>query len=73
MTLQEFIDAQGLNYTSYARRLGWAPQVVQRYCLPEGHPDRRIPRPDAMREIYRDTRGKVTPNDFYGVGQGAVA
>jgi DNA-binding XRE family transcriptional regulator len=58
--LGEYIRAQGITRSEFARRMGVSAQAVNRYC--DGD---RIPRLPQLRKIYELTGGDVTPNDFY--------
>ena len=60
MTLAEFLDANNLTASEFARQITVSPETVSRYCNRE-----RVPRKDEMQRIFDATEGKVTPNDFY--------
>lgn len=40
-------------------------ETVRGYCLPFSHPDRKVPRPEAMARIYELTAGEITPDSFH--------
>lgn len=44
---------------------GMSGEAVRGYCLPFGHPDRKVPRPEAMERIYERTGGEITPDSFH--------
>ena len=61
MFLRDYLKAESLSYGEFARRIGAKnARTVQRYV--EGA---RIPRPDKMERIGRETGGRVGPADFY--------
>jgi transcriptional regulator with XRE-family HTH domain len=62
MTLTEYLHANDLTASEFARRMGVSPQAVHRYC--DGG---RVPRKPEMEKILDLTDGLVTPNDFFGV------
>lgn len=59
MKLRQWLADQGLSQAAFAERIGRAQQSVARYCAG------RVPDPDAMAAIARETAGAVAPNDFY--------
>jgi transcriptional regulator with XRE-family HTH domain len=62
MTLTEYLHANKLTASEFARQMGVSPQAVHRYC--DGD---RLPRKSEMEKILELTDGVVTPNDFFGV------
>ncbi|PWR24964.1 XRE family transcriptional regulator [Zavarzinia aquatilis] len=71
MQLADWIAANGQNRSSFGRSIGERPMTISRYCLPAGHPHRRIPKEETMRKIFVATGGLVTANDFYGIAEAA--
>ncbi len=60
MTLETFLIKTGWDRTYLAWKIGVNECSVTRYLTGS-----RIPSPDVMVSIYRVTKGKVAPNDFY--------
>jgi hypothetical protein len=73
MKLLQNIRARGFTLDGYAKHMGWHVETVRRYCLPADHPKFQVPRRRQMREIFLDTGGVVTPNDFYDLPELPVA
>lgn len=65
MRLSDWLAANGLTQTAFARMVEARQGDVSRYCRPPGHPSFRIPRPPTMRRIFLATGGKVDANSFY--------
>ena len=63
MTLQDWLTAQDLSPAAFARKIGKPQATVQRYVS-----GKRIPQPEEMALIVKETGGAVTANDFYGIG-----
>ncbi len=59
MKLKEYLKKNKLTIAAFADSIGLAPFSVERYV--KG----RLPQPDAMVSIFRETKGAVAPNDFY--------
>jgi hypothetical protein len=59
MELRPWIREHDLTNSDFARLIRCRPQVVHKWI------GGSIPDPKYMRRIYRMTRGKVSPNDFY--------
>jgi transcriptional regulator with XRE-family HTH domain len=66
MTLDDWRQANALNYQQLADRLGVNHESASRYCK-----GRRIPAAAVMRRIVQATGGQVQPNDFYQLPQEA--
>lgn len=62
MTLQEYMQAEGLSDAELAARLGVGRQTVFRWRRGQAIPGRA-----AMQAIHRETGGSVTADDFYGL------
>lgn len=62
MTLKEWLVAEDIPIPRFAIRIRRTPEAVRRYVNGERIPDR-----DTMPLIVMETRGKVTPNDFFGI------
>jgi predicted transcriptional regulator len=60
--IEKYLEENGLTKTSFAKALGVTPVAVGRYISGE-----RLPEPEIMSEIFKVTKGQITPNDFYGV------
>ena len=66
MTLRKYMQLKGLSLGQMAQSLGMKhAKMIQRWCLPFGHEEKSIPRPDYMMRIIERTHGEVLPNDFY--------
>ena len=61
MTLQDYLDEQGLTHKAFAERICVTTASVWRYAT-----GNRMPRPNIMRKIVAATDGAVQPQDFYG-------
>ncbi|TXH34040.1 MAG: XRE family transcriptional regulator [Rhodospirillaceae bacterium] len=59
MKLRDWLRAMGKTQARYGDEIDKSQQAVARYC------NGRIPSRPVMVRIYRDSRGLVTPNDFY--------
>lgn len=73
MRLEDWRLEEGLTYAKLADLLSTPDQHVsaetaRRYCMEEGEDLRRFPEAAMLRRIYTLTGGKVTPNDFAGLG-----
>lgn len=62
MTLDEFLDKQGLSGAQFAERIGVDPATIYRIRTGRTFPHRRT-----MRAIIRETSGEVTANDLVGL------
>lgn len=60
MTLDKFLQKNRLSNADFARNIGTTPNAIRHY-----RKGRRKPRSDVMERIIKETKGKVTPNDFY--------
>jgi DNA-binding transcriptional regulator YdaS (Cro superfamily) len=63
MTLSDFLKAEGNSASKLADLLGVAVSTVTRAAKGDLLPSKQL-----MEGIYRATDGKVTPNDFFGIG-----
>lgn len=52
-----------MTHAEFGRRIDCPQPTVTRYAKGE-----RIPEPERMERIFRETGGAVTPNDFYPMG-----
>lgn len=60
MKLSDFLVAEKITYTDFAKRIGSKhARTVERYAKGD-----RYPRPKQMAAIRRETGGKVTADDF---------
>ncbi len=59
MKLQAYLTSKKETPNAFATRIGVPPHTVYRYLAG------RVPRPDIMGAVYKATKGKVQPNDFY--------
>ena len=64
MTLDEFVNKQGLSGARFAQRVGVDPATIYRIRTGRTFPHRRT-----MRAIIRETSGDVTANDLVGLNQ----
>lgn len=68
MTLAEYITDLKISPEKFAETLdGISAGALRKWMSGE-----RIPRKEQMEKIFEVTSGKVTPNDFFGVGPIAV-
>jgi hypothetical protein len=65
MKIKNLSFGQMATYLDIGQKTQSNAKQVQRWCLPFGHPDRCIPRPEYMMRIVEYTKGQVMPNDFY--------
>lgn len=63
MKISTYIKQNNLSQVAFAALIGVSPQAINTFCN-----EQRIPRPDSMRKIFIATKGQVTPNDFYDIG-----
>lgn len=63
MTLNEYLKAENLSPEQFARNHDLPARSVRNWFY-----GIRIPRRDQMAQIFEATGGKVSPNDFFGVG-----
>lgn len=69
MTLQEWVDSEGITAIEGARRCDLPQNTFHQYMT-----GRRKPRDqDVFAKILKGTGGSVTPNDFYGIAAGKAA
>lgn len=63
MTLSDYLKANELTLTEFARRIGTShARTVERYAKGQQVPNREM-----MTRIVEVTGGAVTPNDFFGI------
>lgn len=62
MTLSQWIEREGISLSEFGSRIGRTAEAVRRYCNGDRIPDR-----ETMPVIVRETRGEVTPNDFFAM------
>lgn len=60
MTLTEYLTENDMTLAEFASRIGVDPVTVYRYTAGD-----RFPRRTVMVRIFRETGGKVTPNDWF--------
>jgi len=60
MKLGEWLNREALKPTEFAARIARTSEAVRRYVAGDRIPDR-----DTMPLIVEQTRGEVTPNDFF--------
>lgn len=65
-TLKEWLTAEDIPVPRFASMIKRTPEAVRRYINGDRIPDR-----DTMPVIVRETRGAVTPNDFFGIEDAA--
>lgn len=65
LTLPQWLKQQKKTRAGFSKQICVSKRVVYDWCLPFGHPDRRIPSHGAMCAIYVATAGQVTPDSFY--------
>lgn len=68
MKLADYLSETNKTVTAFAREIDEAQPTVSRYVNGQ-----RIPEPAIMSKIVQATDGRVTPNDFYEMSQGAAA
>lgn len=62
MTLKDWLVEEGVSNAEFGRRIDRTAEAVRRYAGGDRIPDR-----DTMPIIMRETSGKVTANDFFGL------
>ncbi|RSV11644.1 hypothetical protein CA235_18410 [Sphingomonas sp. ABOLF] len=62
MVLESWLEREGVDVRVFAQRIGRSPEAVRRYITGD-----RIPDKGTMPLIVEQTRGEVTPNDFFGI------
>ena len=67
MTLDQWLQANDVTESDFAKRISSSQASVNRYR--KG----RIPEPKVMRRIFAATGGAVTADDFYGFARSAAA
>lgn len=60
MRLKDYMDKNKISLRDFAEEIGVGYYTLQRYLA-----GTRFPGPDEFTAIYKATRGKVQPNDFY--------
>lgn len=68
MKLADYLSETNTTVTAFARKIDEAQATVSRYVNGQRIPERAI-----MSKIVQATEGRVTPNDFYELSQGAAA
>lgn len=68
MLLQDWLTRESLTYGQFAGAIRRSPEAVRRYATGDRIPDR-----EAMAAIVRETSGRVTPNDFYGLANHSIS
>lgn len=69
MTLAKYLELKKLSYAAFGRECDLPRVTVRQYALGQ----RTRISEENLRRIVKATKGKVTANDFYGIGRGAVA
>jgi DNA-binding transcriptional regulator YdaS (Cro superfamily) len=62
MKLETWLTKNCVRRSEFAERIGVVPSMITAYCAGES-----VPQPKTMEEIFRQTGGKVTPNDFHNL------
>ena len=65
MKLADYLRKENLSARDFAGQIAVTPEAVRLYLR-----GKRIPRSETMLAIHLETRGAVTPDDFYAVGVG---
>lgn len=60
--LDSWLEQNPEKAKGFHRRINVSKQALSRY---RGRGDDRIPKPEPMAAIFRETNGEVQPNDFY--------
>lgn len=68
MKLSAWLSASALSDAEFGRRIGVTGFAVARYARGQ-----RIPRPEVMAAIQRETAGQVTAADFYASPEAPLA
>lgn len=63
MTLDQYLRENALTEADFAAKVGTTQPTIHRARKPGGS----IPSPDLMAAIFEETKGRVRPDDFYGV------
>lgn len=64
MKFNDFLKEEQLSIARFSKQLGLCPATVTKWKYEDV-----IPRKKDMLKIYEFTKGKVSPNDFYGINQ----
>lgn len=67
MTLREWLEANELTNTEFARRIGSQESTVRKWRL-----GLRRPRAEALVKVVQATGGQVTANDFFMTDESAA-
>ena len=62
MILNQYIKQQGISVSKFAKKCDIPLPTMSKYYYGE-----KIPRQENMMKIYKETKKKVTANDFYGI------
>jgi transcriptional regulator with XRE-family HTH domain len=62
MTLEQYLQKEGLTPSEFARQIMVSPETVRRYVAGERTPDRK-----RMTRIAEATNFRVTANSFFGI------
>lgn len=67
MTLSEFLSSSRLSHADFAGQIGVSKEAVRLWVT-----GARTPRPAAMSQITKATKGSVTANDFVPADEAAA-
>lgn len=59
MFLKDYLKEKKMTKQDFARSIGFSTAAVVQWCH-----SNRYPKPEALVQIYNETDGQVTPNDF---------
>ena len=62
MKLKDYLEEEKLSVSGFCRKLNLCEATVSKWKYNDV-----IPRKEDVLLIYKFTKGKVTPNDFYGI------
>jgi predicted transcriptional regulator len=62
MILNQYIKKEGISVSKFAKKCDIPLPTMSKYYYGE-----KIPRLENMMKIYKETKKKVTANDFYGI------
>ena len=65
MKLQDYLQDHNLTHSDFQKKAQEVDADISQGAIAKWVLDKRIPRKEDMKIIYRITKGKVTPTDFY--------
>lgn len=62
MQLQDYLDNKKITQTEFAEKLEVTSMSISHYCRGSRMPNKKM-----MAKIFLETKGEVSPNDFYNI------